>query len=176
MKMKYADRKDWKRITEKSWKSFLRKGYYFHGWVSILQISKVREPLTVNYHDQNVKLADAGYTWVQYFPKGESYTITVMLNESNEVVQWYIDICLNHGVTEKNVPWYRDLYLDIIIFPNNTWFLVDEDELETALKLGIITKKEYDYAYYVAHNLLDRLKSQSLYLMENEPELNKGYL
>ncbi|WP_239454201.1 DUF402 domain-containing protein [Bacillus suaedaesalsae] len=169
--MKYADRKDWKRITEKSWRSFNRKGYYFHGWVSIFEIVKVKEPLTVNYNKRNLKLADEGYTWVQYFPKGESYTVTVMQNEEREVIQWYIDICLNHGVTEKDIPWYRDLYLDIIVFPNGTWCLVDEDELDAALKLGIITKKEFDYAYHVANKLINKLESHSLYLMENEPEI-----
>lgn len=171
MKLKYANRKDWKRITEKSWRSFERKGYYFHGMVSIFEIHKVQESLTVNYFDRNVLLADNGYKWVQYFPKGESYTITVMINEKDEVIQWYIDVCHSHGVTEKNVPWYKDLYLDIIVFPDGTWNLVDEEELHDALKLGIITKKDFDFAYHVANHLLTKLECHTLYLMEKEPEL-----
>jgi len=170
--LKYADRKDWKRITKKSWRSFDRRGYYFHGRVSIFEIHKVQEPLSVNYSGRNLTLADNGYTWVQYFPKGESYTITVMINDKEEVIQWYIDICHSHGLTENNVPWYKDLYLDIIVFPDGTWNLVDEDELHCALKVGIITKKDFDFAYHIANNLLTKLASHSLYLMENEPELS----
>jgi predicted RNA-binding protein associated with RNAse of E/G family len=172
MKLKYADRKGWKRVEKMSWKAYERKGLYFQGWVSELKIHKVREPLIVNYEDRSICIVEHGYKWVQYFPKGESYVITVMLNENKKVVQWYIDICYSHGVTANGVPWYKDLYLDIIIFPDDRrWVLLDEDELDEALQNGAITRKEYEYAWYVTYDLLRKVKSDGLYLMDHEDEI-----
>jgi predicted RNA-binding protein associated with RNAse of E/G family len=94
-----------------------------------------------------------------------------MLNEKKEIVQWYLDICYCHGVTENGVPWYKDLYLDIIIFPDHTWILVDEDELEGALQTGAITKREYDYAWFITGDLIKKLTTNRLYLMVNEDEI-----
>jgi predicted RNA-binding protein associated with RNAse of E/G family len=171
LKLKYADRKSWKRIEKMSWKAYERKGLYFQGWVSELKIHSVKEPLRVKYEDRSICIVDKDYTWVQYFPKGESYVTTVMLDDHKEVVQWYIDICYSHGVTENGVPWHKDLYLDVIIFPDRKWLLLDDDELEMALKTKTITAMEYDYAWYVTRDLLRKIKNNGLYLMENEPEL-----
>jgi predicted RNA-binding protein associated with RNAse of E/G family len=153
------------------WMAHERKGLYFQGWVSELNIHSVREPLQISYEDRSICIVDKGYTWIQYFPKGESYVVTVMLNDKKEIVQWYIDICHSHGVTENGVPWYKDLYLDIIIFPDGKWTLVDEDELDGALRTGAINQRDYEYAWHVTHNLLRKLKSNGLYLMQHEDEV-----
>ena len=71
-------------------------------------------------------IVDDGYMWLQHFPKGQNCTVTTMFDADGEVIQWYIDICNEIG-TENNVPWWDDLFLDIIVLPTGEIIRQDED-------------------------------------------------
>ena len=43
-------------------------------------------------------------------------------------------------VTDQGVPWFDDLYLDVVVVKNGEVFLLDEDELEDALGRNDITR------------------------------------
>lgn len=47
--------------------------------------------------------------------------MTTVFNEKGEVVQWYIDICNEIGIT-KGIPWYEDLILDLVVLPTGEVF------------------------------------------------------
>ncbi|MGW8821643.1 DUF402 domain-containing protein [Paenibacillus lautus] len=51
-----------------------------------------------------------------------------MLNEKKEIIQWYFDISKNIGISDQGVPFWDDLYLDVIVFPNGNLYIKDEDE------------------------------------------------
>ena len=52
------------------------------------------------------------------------------------------------------MPYYVDLYLDILSYPDkNKVSFYDEDELEEALNNKIISKKDYNLAYKVGNKL-----------------------
>ena len=77
------------------------------------------------------------------------------------------------GVDERGILYYDDLYLDIVALPNNEVFLLDELELEKALKSKDITEKEYTLAKeqvdIILDNVLDdieRLESESRELLK----------
>lgn len=80
-----------------------------------------------------------------------------MFDPDGRVVQWYIDICARHGVDARGVPWYDDLYLDIVVSPAGGRWLLDADELEAAVGAGVITPSERALAHAEAHWLLDAL-------------------
>jgi predicted RNA-binding protein associated with RNAse of E/G family len=61
-------------------------------------------------------------------------------------------------VDERGVPWYEDLYLDIVVSPSGETLLLDVDELDEALRRQEITRGQYDFAWRQASSLLDALE------------------
>jgi hypothetical protein len=80
-----------------------------------------------------------------------------MFNERQEIIQWYIDTCKIQGVTDQGVPWFDDLYLDVVVLSNGEVFLLDEDELDDALRRSDITTEEYNLATLTAKHLLHEI-------------------
>jgi len=131
----------------------------FEGYVVLYQIKQVRDPLWKEYDGKRYCVADAGYEWLQHFPKGAHYVMTTMYDNKGQVVQWYIDICKVQGVTDRGVPWFDDLYLDVVILPSGKLYLLDQEELEDAYKRGLITKADYDLAWAEAKDVIDRYRN-----------------
>ena len=78
-----------------------------------------------------------------------------MFNNNKEIVQWYFDITKQHGVDNRGIPFFDDLYLDVIVLPSSEILLLDEDELKEALDKKEIIKDEYDLAYREAKMLME---------------------
>src|SRR5690606_26499018 len=105
-------------------------------------IHELKEPLYKEYNGKKICLADQGYIWMQHYPKGEHFVVTTMFDDQGKVVQWYIDICKTQGLTEQRVPWFDDLYLDVVVLPSGEIFLMDEDELQDAFIAGDVTSRD----------------------------------
>lgn len=159
MKRKFSDRANWRRIVNKTYSSVYLNTEMFNGYVTFYKIHQLREPLWKEYLQSRICLADEGFIWLQHFPEHEQYVVTTMFNSELEVVQWYIDICKDQGLTDQGVPWFDDLFLDVIILPSGDVLLVDEDELEEAYDHGEITKQEFDMAQEEAQKLLDSIRN-----------------
>lgn len=167
MKRKFADRPNWKRVLSRTMISERLDSDEFKGYAVLIHIEKVREALWVELGGKKQCVADNGFSWLTLFPKGESYVVTAMFNNHGEVVQWYIDICRNIGFTDKGIPWFDDLYLDIIISSDRDISLIDEDDLELALKQNIINQEDFNFAYFVANRLLEQLRQNKLTLLDH---------
>lgn len=109
-----------------------------------------------------LRLADNGFAWMTHFPRGAHHTVTTMYDDAGAVLQWYIDICRAHGVDETGMPWFDDLYLDIIVYPDGGVVVLDEDELDAALAAGAVTEAEHALAWREARHLLAALDQQTL--------------
>ncbi|WP_257141016.1 DUF402 domain-containing protein [Bacillus sp. AFS015802] len=125
---------------------------------------EVKEPLTTRYGEKDICIVDNGYMWLQHFPLGKHHSVTTMFDANGEIVQWYIDICLENGV-EDGVPWMDDLYLDIVVLPSGEIFVLDEDELEQAYESGTISKKKYDIAHNEVKEIMRQLDNDEFRLM-----------
>lgn len=156
MEHKTADRPNWKRVLDRSFEVTHKEDSCFKGKVTAIHLKKVTEPLVVQYKEHKVCIADSGYTWFQHFPEGESYTITTVLDQNGEVVQFYIDMCMDHGINEEEIPWFVDLYLDIVILPDKELFLLDDNELMEAFKKGEITDKDMKLAHETAQKIISK--------------------
>lgn len=114
--------------------------------------------------------------WLHQYPLNKNHSITTTFNGDGDIVQWYIDICLEHG-TENNVPWMDDLFLDIVVLPSKEVFLLDEDELEDAYRDRTISKELYDLAWKEASDILEQLKQDQFRLLalaeQQKKELEK---
>ncbi|WP_406688110.1 DUF402 domain-containing protein [Rossellomorea vietnamensis] len=125
---------------------------------------EVKEPLITRYGKKEICFVDNGYMWLQQFPFGKHHSVTTMFDANGEIVQWYIDICLENGV-EDGVPWMDDLYLDIVVLKSGEVNLLDEDELEQAYKSGTISKEKYDLAHNEVKEIMSQLDNDEFRLM-----------
>lgn len=164
IKKRYADRHDWRRITQRHYVHEQVDNEVFKGHVTLLQLIEVASPLDVRYGDEIVRIADAGYVWVQQFPSDAHHAVTSMFDATGQLVQTYIDICLCTGVEDGRVYW-EDLFLDLIVLPSGEVLLVDTDELEAALEQGIISEAEYALAWVEAKQLQKQLQDGSFPLV-----------
>lgn len=155
LKRKYGSRYDWKRVTERAYTElYIETDSSFKGYVSLLYMKEVREPLYMSYEKRTVCIVDNGYYWMQHFPEGQYHSITTVFDSSGSIVQWYIDICKRIGYSTDNGPWMDDLYLDLIVLTNGKIIEKDIDELEFALKNKKISISDYKLAW----TEFDRLK------------------
>ncbi|EXX89829.1 hypothetical protein BG53_13925 [Paenibacillus darwinianus] len=159
MKRKFSDRANWRRILRKSYTCLSMDGDDFRGLVTFYRIHELREPLWKEYDGRKLCLADRGFLWMQHYPKGEHFVVTTMFDDKGKVVQWYIDICKTQGLTDQKVPWFDDLYLDIVVLPSGEVFLLDEDELEDALRSGDVSAKDAEMARKTAGRLLSLIRN-----------------
>lgn len=81
-----------------------------------------------------------------------------MMNQNNEILLWYIDMIASQGVDEDEIPYFDDLYLDLVVYPDGTVIEDDMDELEDALLDGDITSEQYNLAIATS----DKLKEGTL--------------
>ena len=155
MKRKYADYQNWKDVEEKR---YLNKYFYnddFKGNISLLTAVKVKEKLAVDMNGKQVVVLDDNFRWLEVYPdNNKNIAASIIINDKNEILQWYFDIAKDTGFTEDGVPYIDDLYLDVIMYPSGKLKMVDQNELQEALDIHDITKEDFDLAYKVADSLM----------------------
>ncbi len=154
MKRRLASRNPWPRILERRFTVQTISQPDYAGYVTLLCLDKVREPLWVTYQEQQFCIVDDGYSWLQQFPSDTHYAVTTQFDAQGQVVQWYIDICLQHGVDQMGVPWWDDLFLDVIILPTGECQILDGEELDMALHSGMIDQAQHQLAWSEATKLV----------------------
>lgn len=157
LKRKYGNRSNWKRVLKSDYQQIFHHDKDFSGYITLLNINEVREPLVVKNGKNEVCIANNGYSWLQHFPIGKKYSVTTMFDDKGEIVQWYIDICYKIGI-EDNIPWMDDLYLDIVVFPTREVVLLDEDELDVALSTGVINQQMYNLAWRETRGIIELIR------------------
>ncbi|MGE7938582.1 DUF402 domain-containing protein [Bacillus paramycoides] len=159
MKRKYGDGSTWKRLIEKTYTVKQVEA----GMLGILDIKKVREPSYKEYNGKELCIAGDEYTWMQYFINGKNFAITAMLDDQKKLVQYYIDVTKLYKIDERGLPYFDDLYLDIVLLPNGEIYVLDEDELEDAYSMGDITKEEYELAWHITKWIVETIKKGEFY-------------
>ncbi|MFR2840067.1 MAG: DUF402 domain-containing protein [Zhenhengia sp.] len=155
MKRKYLDGSNWAWLAERSYKWIYVDGEW-KGYASLVKMGSVKRKLKAHYNAE-VCLCDDGYKGIIFLPDNETWCVTAIYNRHNEIVEWYFDMTKENGVDERNIPYFEDLYLDVIVAPDFSVHLIDEDELQEALDEGTITKEEYDLAYRTYEKLVEEV-------------------
>ncbi len=123
-------------------------------FVTIKRYNKVTDKFSIG----NVTYIDNGYYLVEITPLKENYNMRFYFDDNKKFIDYYIDITLENGVMKK-IPYYIDLYLDIVHYPkNNKVCFIDEDELEEAFNNNYISRADYELAYRVGNRLLKEIK------------------
>lgn len=165
LKRKYGDRDGWNRLIKRKFKQMKLDDGSFTGDVTLLTMNKVSEPAIFEYPNRKVCVVDDGYSWLQHFPKNEHFSLTTVFDETGNIVQWYIDICLANG-NENGRPWMDDLFLDIVHLPSGDIIQKDAEELEAALSEGVITEELYRVAWDEANRITQLLEQDRFELIK----------
>lgn len=131
----------------------------FQGHVALLRINAVTEPQVWHWQGKALTVCDRGMAWLSMLPERGGLCITAQLNRDGTVALWYIDMIAGQGVDEAGVPWFDDLYLDLIVHPDGTMAVDDRDELDEALRQGDITEAQHRQALNVCEGLQKGLES-----------------
>lgn len=136
----------------------------------MLNINTVSEQQIWKDNDNDVVVCDNGYHWLSILPSNELYCITVMMDNNYYFKVCYIDMIDSQGYDEDGVPYFYDLYLDLIVYPDGNIIVDDLDELQQALKVGDITEMQYNKAITTAQKLqkglLSNIQNFQFYIQE----------
>jgi uncharacterized protein len=166
MKRKIASHEGWKRILESRFNMTKLEIPSFSGIVTRFEMLAVHEPLFVNYDTERLCIADAGFSWLQHYPKNSNYVLSSIFDVDGNLVQHYIDVIFEQGLDKRGIPWFLDLYLDVILTRSGQLILKDVRELEVALETREITKTQFDFAQLTASSLINRIEFGSFGLLE----------
>lgn len=153
---KYLDRRDWKRLLKS--RLWMTEGYEerFSGYAALIEVQHVRAPLDCAMETGTIRIVDDGYTWFQWMPLDMNWAASAMLNDRAEIVEWYFDITAQNGL-EDGRAYYDDLLLDVVVLPDGTMVLLDEDELLEAQRGGLVTREQAEMAYSVARDIMENV-------------------
>ena len=136
-------RSDWHRILERKYTVSPCSFHGMEGVVSLLQIQKVTDPLTVKNEDGDILIADKGFSWLQVAFREQFFWATVMFDSQGEFLQAYFDITAGNIFEDMDNPKFQDMYLDLVLLEDGRILVLDRDELDEALEQKEITANQY---------------------------------
>lgn len=167
MKLNYADRRNDKNILKKKFKIMDVVDEGFSGKISLMEIKDLEHNFEANRPDGASELVIAkNYKIMTYFPNNEKYCMTVMYSDEWNLIQWYFDINRYKCRYDSEIPYSEDLYLDVVLLPDGTFYTLDEDELEEAYMNKLISRDEYDMAYTTMNKIIQMIKQDFVKLCD----------
>ena len=160
LKKRYADR----FVGEKSKKIIYKiksiQTDEFSGDVVFYEFIEINDKIMI---PNGKNILDHHYKWLEFYDYNSKIKLTAIYDENNKIVEWYFDIAKEIG-KENNVPYEDDLYLDVVVTPEGTIHLLDEDELKDAFNKLEINKADFDMAYHEAKKLMNQLENNKNHL------------
>ena len=135
-------------------------------YLTLKELKEVTEAYSMYVNGELVKKIDKNYTLMEYTPLHENYNVRAYIDDKLNIIEYYFDIT-DGNVIEDGVPYYDDLYLDVVFFQecatkSCTFIeLTDKNDLEYALERGDIDQAQYDFAFKVADKLMKELKNKT---------------
>lgn len=82
------------------------------------------------------------------------YKVSKFYDHDNNLISWYCDIIDYTYDPAENAYIFKDLLIDVIVYPDGSVRVVDLDELADAGRDGLITQEELQLALRRANKLL----------------------
>ena len=169
MKRKTGDRAGWPRIEKQQYTQQVVENEVFQGYVTLLKFEKVLHPLWAKYTDEPICLVENSSYMLQHIPFNEGYALTTFISPNHEITQWYFDMIDQVGV-EEGIPYFDDLYLDLIVVPSGQLIEKDVDEVEQALLDGDISQKQFDKAWATFNKLKGEIEAGKCALLRESKQ------
>ena len=162
MDKRSIDRPDWSRILKRTMhrKPVCIDGH--EGLAHILIMDEVKEPLIKN----DIPIVQQDYTWLQIALRDTRYWLTAMFDEDNRLVQIYFDIAAAVHFEDPLVPTFDDLYLDLVLYPDGHYMVLDEEDLDQAVAAGEVTEAVAEQACSDLQVLIRFIEVHALELMQ----------
>lgn len=149
------------RLSYDEWKCIISKDIFgrminselLNGYIGLIDIKEVSEIQTWKFNGEDIVVCDKGRKWLSILPQEDWYCITAMMDENEKVLLWYIDMIAKQGIDVDGVPYFDDLYLDLVVWPDGTIIVDDMDELEEALSKKDIIQEQFNLAIKTSHRL-----------------------
>lgn len=163
--MKTVYRKDirlsqWKRLMRRSFACAPFSAGALSGEVALVRMDEVRAPLDVKHGEASVRVAGAGFFWLEAAPRARHWWLTAALDENGGIVQYYFDITLENDIRPGGQSSFLDLFLDVVLTPGGDVYILDRDELDDALQAGEITPQQHALALREAEALARALPAR----------------
>jgi len=152
LETKSLRREGWKRVTRRQDAQRRVRDAWIDGWIGLIRVEEASRALTVCYEGTDLTIIDQGYALLQVAPSDAHWWLSAYLGRDGKVLQFYFDVTWKNHV-EGGQPFFEDLYLDVVFLPDGRHFLLDQDELDDALRQGVIGQDQYDLAVQVAREI-----------------------
>ena len=147
-------REGWKRVTKRQDAQRRVRDAFVDGWIGLIRMEAVTHALTVSYDGMPLTLVDRGYAMLQIAPSDAHWWLSVYLGADGKVLQFYFDVTWANHV-EGEQPFFEDLYLDVVFLPDGRHFVLDREELDDALRQGVIGQDQYALAIQTAQEIVE---------------------
>ena len=151
-KYRKLERVPWERVGDRDFA--ICDCEEIQGVVGLMHIIDISKPTYRTYSDGiKIAIVENDCFWIQFAPGGEHWWLTAMLMGDGSFSHAYFDMT-EYNVINGKKSWFSDLYLDVVIKENGDVFLLDEDELETALEEKNITNDQYIQAINMSRSII----------------------
>lgn len=150
---------EWTCIKSKNSKRKQISTDFVEGYIGILEIEEVSEKQIWKFNGEDIIVCDNGLKWISILPRDDFYCITAMMNADGNILLWYIDMIAAQGMDVDGIPYFDDLYLDLVVYPDGSIIVDDMDELEDALYKKNITQEQFELAISTSDKLKKGLLS-----------------
>ena len=144
---------EWKCIISKDIKGKRIHTDFFEGYLGLIEIKEVDKVQIWHFNGEDIVVCDKGLKWLSILPQDSFYCITAMMDAQNNILLWYIDMIAEQGTDPDGIPYFMDLYLDLVVYPDGTIIVDDMDELKDALSQKDIAQEQFDLAISTCNEL-----------------------
>ena len=149
------------RLSYDEWKCIISKDMHgkqidselLEGYIGLIDIKEVSKVQIWKFNGEDIVVCDKGRKWLSILPRNDWYCITAMMDEEEKILLWYIDMIAGQGIDIDGVPYFDDLYLDLVVYPDGIIVVDDMDELEDALSKKDITQEQFNLAIETSQRL-----------------------
>lgn len=145
IKKKTLGRVEWYNDKQRDFKHVYYKDEYYEGAIGLITFTGLEEPEMVQSElTGETCIGDNGYQWLEFVPIDKNWVLTSMFTDEGKLFQLYFDISKNNTVDEAGDATFDDVFLDVTLDANYNPKIIDQDELDSALDEGIVSKEEYE--------------------------------
>lgn len=158
IKRKTIRRDEWHGISQKTFCQAPFEADELSGTVGLLRIERASRPLYVGA--ERLCVVGPGVSWLEVAPREGNWFITSMFDPEGRLFEYYVDLTDGTRQNARGDVWFDDLFLDVIMTRGQEPRLEDLDELEQALREGLITRSQFDRTLCEGRRLLEGLRTR----------------